>query len=63
MGVGLYATRVEAARSTTRVGIGSRFFVGKDFAQRGLLELSYSYRPGAQGVHPSGLSVGVGRRF
>ncbi|WP_309695700.1 hypothetical protein [Armatimonas sp.] len=42
---GLYATRVEGARTATGIGLG------------------YSYRPGTQGVHPSGLALGLGRRF
>ena len=63
MGLGLYATRVEAARSSTGIGLGSRFFVGKDFSDGTLIEAGYSYRPGTQGVHPSGLSIGLGRRF
>ena len=62
-GMGLYATRVEGARSTTGIGLGSRFFAGKDFTDGSLIELSYSYRPGTQGVHPSGLALGLGRRF
>ncbi|WP_309714478.1 hypothetical protein [Armatimonas sp.] len=63
MGLGLYATRVEAARSSTGIGLGSRFFVGKDFSDGTLIEAGYSYRPGTQGVHPSGLTIGLGRRF
>jgi hypothetical protein len=63
MGLGLYATRVEAVRSSTGIGLGSRFFLGKDFSDGTLIEAGYSYRPGTQGVHPSGLSIGLGRRF
>ncbi len=62
-GSGLYATRVEANRRSTGVGLGFRLFGGKDFADGSLIEVGYSYRPGTQGVHPSGLSIGVGRRF
>ncbi|MCX6369562.1 MAG: hypothetical protein NTX57_23085 [Armatimonadetes bacterium] len=28
-----------------------------------LIEAGYSYRTGIQGVHPSGLTLGLGRRF
>jgi hypothetical protein len=62
-GLGLYATRVESTRNSTGVGLGMRLFTGKDFADGSLLELGYSYRPGTLGVHPSGLTLGIGRRF
>jgi hypothetical protein len=63
LGSGLYATQVEASRRSTGIGLGLRLFGGKDFADGSLIEVGYSYRPGTQGVHPSGLSVGIGRRF
>ncbi|MBB6049150.1 hypothetical protein [Armatimonas rosea] len=63
MGGGLYATRVVGARHTTNAGIGFRLFAGKDSSDGRLLEVGYSYRPGTQGIHPSGLTLGLGRRF
>lgn len=62
-GLGLYATRVEAARKTTGVGVGLRLFGGWDRPDGTVVEWGYAYRPGTQGVHPSGISLGVGRRF
>ncbi|WP_395142215.1 hypothetical protein [Armatimonas sp.] len=41
-------------------GYSTTNVTGKDFTDGSLIELGYSYRSGTQGVHPSGVALGLG---